>query len=183
MTPREAGREAARPPFGPVQMLVLGFSEDSFKGAILPELRRLRELDLVRLLDLLVVRKNDEGEIDVHHVSDLDEDEAREFGGLIGALVGLDAAGEEMSRAEVAGAAELEDGDAFDEASVWYVADVIPPGAAAAIALIEHRWAIPLRDRIVEAGGFALADEWIHPADLVAVGKALAARETRSVRA
>jgi hypothetical protein len=43
--------------------------------------------------------------------------------------------------------------------------------------LIEHRWAIPLRDGIVAAGGFALADEWIHPADLVAAGVA-AARES-----
>jgi hypothetical protein len=36
--------------------------------------------------------------------------------------------------------------------------------------LIEHRWAIPLRNKLVEAGGVALADEWIHPADLVAIG-------------
>ena len=183
MTAADAGREAAPPPLGPVQMLVLGFSEGTFRGAVLPELRRLRELDLVRLLDLLVVRKNDDGEIEAHQVGDLDEDEARDFGGLIGALVGLGAGGPELSRAEVAGAAELDESGAFEEASVWYVADVIPPGTAAAIALIEHRWAIPLRDRIVEAGGFALADEWIHPADLVAVGKALAARETGSVRA
>jgi hypothetical protein len=183
MTAAEAGREAAPPPLGPVQMLVLGFTEDSFKGAILPELRRLRDVDLVRLLDLLVVRKNDVGEIDIHHVSELDEDDAREFRGLIGALLGFGAGGEEMSHAEVAGAAELDESGAFDEASVWYVADVIPPGTAAAIALIEHRWAIPLRDRIVEAGGFALADEWIHPADLIAVGKALGTRAAGSVRA
>jgi hypothetical protein len=38
--------------------------------------------------------------------------------------------------------------------------------------LIEHLWAIPLRDKIVQAGGIALADEWIHPADLIAVGAA-----------
>jgi hypothetical protein len=50
----------------------------------------------------------------------------------------------------------------------------MPPqqGGSAAVALIEHRWAIPLRDKILDAGGVALADEWIHPADLVAIGAA-----------
>jgi hypothetical protein len=48
--------------------------------------------------------------------------------------------------------------------------DAIPNGSAAAIALIEHRWAVGLRDAIREAGGFHLADAWVHPADLIAVG-------------
>ncbi len=38
------------------------------------------------------------------------------------------------------------------------------------MALIEHLWAIPLRDKIVEAGGVALADIWVHPSDLIATG-------------
>ena len=54
--------------------------------------------------------------------------------------------------------------------AVWDVADSIPNGSAAAIALLEHRWAIPLRDAIIRANGRALADTWVHPADLVAVG-------------
>ena len=169
--PKEGGSSAI--PIGPVQMLVLGFTTDTFTGEILPELRRLKDLDVVRLLDLLVVRKDDAGEIEAQQVSDLDEREAKEFGALIGALVGFGKGdAEEVERAAHAGAAELEDGHLFDEESVWYLSDAIPPGAAAAVALIEHRWAIPLRDRVFEAGGFALADEWIHPADLVAVGVA-----------
>jgi hypothetical protein len=94
-----------------------------------------------------------------------------EFGALAGALVGLGAGGEEeMEIAAVRGAEALEDGHVFDENQVWYVADAIPENSSAAIALIEHRWAIPLRDKIADAGGVALADEWIHPADLVAIG-------------
>ena len=50
------------------------------------------------------------------------------------------------------------------------IADSIPNGTAAAIALIEHRWAIPLKEAIGRAGGFPLSDVWIHPLDLVAVG-------------
>jgi hypothetical protein len=49
---------------------------------------------------------------------------------------------------------------------VWYVADAIPQGASAAIALLEHRWAIPLRDAISRANGETLADAWVHPEDL-----------------
>ena len=48
------------------------------------------------------------------------------------------------------------------EEDAWYVADAIPNGTAAAIILLEHLWAIPLRNAIVDAGGIALADEWIH---------------------
>jgi hypothetical protein len=58
----------------------------------------------------------------------------------------------------------------LDEDDVWYFTDAIPDGTSAAVALIEHRWAIPLRDKILANDGVLLADEWIHPSDLMAVG-------------
>jgi uncharacterized membrane protein len=162
-------------PFGPVQMLVLEFDRTRFDGEIMPELERLKDDGVIRLIDLLFVTKTEDGELDVIQTSDLSKDEATEFGALIGALVGLGMGSEEETvRAAEAGAAELEDGHIFDETEVWYLADAIPAGSSAAVALIEHRWAIPLRDKIVQAGGIALADEWIHPADLIAVGAAAA---------
>src|SRR5205823_8224103 len=116
------------------------------------------------------------GEIEVIQTSDLTTDEAIEFGATIGALVGLGTdSEEEAASALVAGALEGEDGHILDETEVWYLADAIPAGSSAAVALIEHLWAIPLRDKIVDAGGIALADEWIHPADLIAVGATAAA--------
>jgi hypothetical protein len=78
----------------------------------------------------------------------------------IGALIGLGAEGEEPA---AGGATPLPD-------DVWFVADAIPPGTSAAVAVLEHRWAIPLRDAIQEAGGQTFADAWLHPADLVALG-------------
>ena len=60
------------------------------------------------------------------------------------------------------------------EETMWSIADTIPMGTTAAVALIEHRWAIPLRDAIGRAGGVALADTWVHPEDLVAAGAAAA---------
>jgi uncharacterized membrane protein len=156
---------------GPVQMLVVGFDNDNFTGEIRAELARLKENDIVRLIDLLLVRKNDDGEIEAIQQSDLSQEEAERFGAIVGALVGFGEGGEEgAERGAIAGAAELEDGHVFDDDAVWYLGDAIPQGTAAAVALLEHRWAIPLRDMIAKAGGVTLADEWVHAADLMAVG-------------
>ena len=157
--------------FGPVQMLVVGFEHGKFEGEILAELKRLRDEDIIRLVDLLFVNKDDDGVITAVELSDLSQEESMEFGALAGALVGLGAGGEAGAEAgAAAGAVAMEDGQAFSDQDVWFVADAIPPGSSAGIALIEHRWAIPLREAIGRAGGQPLADEWVHPADLVAAG-------------
>jgi uncharacterized membrane protein len=159
---------------GPVQMLVVGFEGPEFKGEILEELTRLKDEDIIRLIDLVVVKKDDEGNVETLHTSDLSGDEALEFGAVAGALIGLCTAGEEGAEVgALAGAEAMEDGQAFDDDQVWYAADAIPNGTAAGIALIEHRWAIPLRDAIVRAGGIPLIDEWIHATDLIAAGAKL----------
>jgi uncharacterized membrane protein len=161
--------------FGPIQMLVLEFDRTQFDGTILPELKRLTDEGTIRIVDLLIVQKPLGGEVEVVQQSDLSLDEATEFGAIIGALVGIGTGSEEETiRAAEAGAEEMEDGHLFGDAEVWYLSDAIPEGSTAAIVLIEHRWAIPLRDKIVEAGGMALADEWIHPKDLIAIGAAVA---------
>ena len=155
---------------GPVQLLVVGFAGGDLKGEILAELDRLRENDIVRLIDLVAVRKDDEGNLEKVLRNDLSPEEAEAFGAVVGALIGFGAAGEEGAElGAIEGAAALEEGHLFDE-DVWYVEDAIPNGSAAAVALLEHRWAIPLRDSIRDAGGFHLADAWIHPADLVGIG-------------
>lgn len=160
---------------GPVQLLVVGFGPDAnFTGEIRAEFQRLREHDIIRLVDLLLVRKDEDGNVEAIQKTDLSEDEAIELGAVVGALIGFGAGGEEGAElGAIAGAAELADGHVFDEAEIWYVADAIPNGTVAALALLEHRWAIDLRDAIGRAGGVTLADEWIHPADLVAVGIAV----------
>jgi uncharacterized membrane protein len=156
---------------GPVQMMVLGFVEPDFHGTIVAELERLRDLDLIRVVDALVVDKDDEGDITAVQISDLSPEEASEMGAIAGALIGFGYGDEEaiLEGAE-AGAAEGADGHLIPDDEVWYVADTIPNGTTAAILLIEHLWAIPLRDAIAGAGGIALADEWIHASDLMAVG-------------
>jgi uncharacterized membrane protein len=154
-----------------MQLLVLGFGETEMTGEIADELRRLREHDIVRLVDLIIVRRDDAGNVATLETTDLSKAEAVELGGIAGALIGLGADGEEgMEAGFVAGAAAAESGRTPLEDQVWYVADAIPNGTTAAVAVLEHRWAIPLRDAVMRHGGAALADAWIHPMDLVAIG-------------
>src|SRR4029450_5405689 len=75
--------------FGPLQLLTLVFDGNKFKGELLPELERLKEADIVRLIDLLVVRKDRSGAIAVLTASDLEWEEATQFGSYIGSIIRL----------------------------------------------------------------------------------------------
>jgi uncharacterized membrane protein len=165
--------------FGPVQILVVGFEGTTFTGEVLRELARLKEQDIIRLIDLVVVAKDEDGEVTAVETTDLSPEESVQFGAIAGALIGLGAAGEEgLEEGAIAGAeAAIESEGEFLSDEMWTIADTIPTGMTAAVALIEHRWAIPLRDAIRGKGGIPLADSWIHPEDLVAIG-AIAAEES-----
>jgi hypothetical protein len=78
---------------GPIQMLTVAFDGSRFKGELLPELDRLKGERIIRVLDLMVVRKDQEGRVMVMTASDLDWEEAAAFGSYIGALAGFRAAG------------------------------------------------------------------------------------------
>jgi uncharacterized membrane protein len=159
---------------GPVQLIVLGFNHPDFHGEIIAELERLRESDTIRVIDSLVVYKGSGGEIEVEHLSNLSEQEAIELGSKIGALIGLGIEGEEGAEAgAMAGAEEAaaEGGvHVFTEQEGWDVLEDIPDDSAAALILIEHHWAVPLRDAIMRAGGFRISDGFISPLDLVEIG-------------
>ena len=85
---------------------------------------------------------------------------------------GGDAEGEEGAEAgAVAGAEAAADGvEVFSDEEAWDVLEDIPNDSAAALLLIEHHWAVPLRDAIARAGGFRLSDGFISPLDLVELG-------------
>jgi len=159
---------------GPVQLIVLGFSHPNFHGEIIAELERLRENDMVRVIDSLAVYKDADGEIEVEHLSNLSEQEAIEYGTKIGALIGLGIEGEEgIEAGAAAGAEEVAAAGGvkvFTDEEGWDVLEDIPNDSAAALVLIEHHWAVPLRDAIARAGGFRLSDGFISPLDLVEIG-------------
>ncbi len=158
-------------PIGPVQLLVVSFPEPNLHGEVLEEMRRLRDSDTIRLIDALAVQKGSDGSLEAVQWSDLSVEESEEFGATVGALLGLGLAGDEgMEAGAVAGFEAGADGHVIDESKVWDLADLIEPGAVAAVALIEHLWAGPLRSAITRAGGVPVSDAWVHPLDLVEIG-------------
>jgi uncharacterized membrane protein len=159
---------------GPVQLIVLGFQHPDFHGEIIAELERLRASDTVRVIDSLAVYKTADGELEVEHLSNLSEQEAIELGSKVGALIGLGIEGEEGMEAGAEAGAETvaaQGGvNVFTEQEGWDVLEDIPNDSAAALILLEHHWAVPLRDAIARAGGFRLSDGFISPLDLVEIG-------------
>jgi len=169
---------------GPVQLIVLGFEHPEFHGEIIAELERLKESDTVRVIDALAVHKDAEGEIEVAHLSNLSKDEAIELGSKVGALIGLGIEGEEgLYAGAEAGAEAAADGvSAFSDEEAWDILEEIPNDSAAALVLLEHHWAVPLRDAIARAGGFRISDGFISPLDLVEIGL-LSSQEAQELHA
>ncbi|HEY3828668.1 MAG TPA: hypothetical protein VGL57_05680 [Solirubrobacteraceae bacterium] len=158
---------------GPVQLLVVGFEQPDFHGEVLANLRSLKEHEVVRVIDILLVHKDIEGALQTRQISDLSEQEAQDLGAVAAALIGL---GEAAAGGDAEGAARLWSAqEGLDEDDLVDVLAEIPPDTAVAIALLEHRWAIPLREAVVAAGGFPILDTWVHPRDLVEVGLLAAA--------
>ena len=59
---------------------------------------------------------------------------------------------------------------AIEPVQLWDIIEEIPNDSAAALILIEHQWAVPLRDAVIQAGGFRISDGFISPLDLVGIG-------------
>jgi len=169
---------------GPVQLIVLGFNHPDFHGEVIAELERLHENGMVRVIDSIAVYKDADGELEVEHLSNLTEQEAIELGSKIGALIGLGVDGEEGMEAGAAAGAEqaAEEGINVFGGDEWDVLEDIPNDSAAALILLEHHWAVPLRDAIARAGGFRISDGFISPLDLVAIGL-MTAEEAKELHA
>ena len=71
---------------GPVEMLAVSFPGSQFKGEILPELSDLVDRGLVRVIDLVVVTKGEDGTVAALEVSELDPEIAAALGSMRGDL-------------------------------------------------------------------------------------------------
>ena len=138
---------------GPVQVLVVGFDQPTFSGEVLAEFARLRDAGIVRLVDVLVVSRTEAGALETVEIADA-------VGANLGGL-----AAEVLARPEGAVDGEVDAAD-VDAASMWSLADAVPIGGTAAVALIEHVWAAPLSAAIQRAGGTLLEETWLARQDV-----------------
>ena len=157
---------------GPIQIVVIGLGDAELVGELVPELRRLREQPGIRLIDLVLLHKDKNGRLARLEMPSCSPAEAAEFGDAAELLVG---AGEVAEQGMWVGAgAGVGSGlGAVGPTQAWAVSDAIPPATTAAVLLIEHRWAIPLREAVVRVGGFALEDTWVRALDVIETGAAL----------
>jgi uncharacterized membrane protein len=162
---------------GPIQLLVVGFAEPQLDGRLLDSLEEASSSGAIRVVDLLGVYKDEDGTVLAAEMSDLSEGEAMEYGGWVGALIGLGAGGAEGAEigavvGAISAADEYEYG--IDAEGILTIADDIPTGGAAMLLVIEHRWAIPLRDAARASGGILLVQDFLNPEALIEFGAEIA---------
>lgn len=119
---------------GPVDYLVVEFPEGRLTGEGFPLLVDLVDSGIIRILDLVFVRKRGDGMVEGLQVADLDHDGTLDLLMFDGVTTGLVDA-EDLSEA----------------------ADVFSPGSAAAILVYENRWAAPLATALRRGGGQLVA--------------------------
>ena len=115
---------------GPVDWIVVEFPGSRFRGEIAPALEDLVTDGIVRVLDLLLIKKGDDGTLDFYELSDLDESE-------IGSLRTY----------------ETELAMLLSEEDVASVAAAVEPGSTAALLVWENTWAAPFASAVRRAGG------------------------------
>ncbi|HXX88678.1 MAG TPA: DUF6325 family protein [Acidimicrobiales bacterium] len=136
---------------GPVEYMVVGFPGNKFNGEIAPELAKLIDSGIIRVLDLLFIGKNEDGEVLSFEFDQLDELE--QFKDLEGEVGGI-----------------------LSEEDVAYAAAALEPGSSAALLVWEDRWAQPFVEAMRESGGVLLEGARI-PYELVEAAMAAAGIE------
>ncbi len=162
---------------GPIHLMVVGFDRPKLEGGVADELIKVREKGIIRIIDLLGVYKDEEGNLAAIELSDFSLGEKMELGAVIGGLIGLGAAGEEGAElgAEAGALAVAENDYGITAEELEEITANIPLDSGVLIMLFEHTWAINLRDAILDAGGVPIAQGILDPLALVAFGNELAA--------
>ncbi|NJN55313.1 MAG: hypothetical protein HC804_11470 [Anaerolineae bacterium] len=157
---------------GPIQMIMVKFgTTDKFKGEILQELNNLRGKGLIRLIDLLMVTKKADGQVQRLEMTDLSDSQMHEFGSVLGKLMGLEE-GTAVSESPLVAAGTQFGLSAADFASL---PDLLEPNTAAGLMLFEHTWAASFQAAIGRAGGHMTAQGFLTPQLTMKVGKEIKA--------
>jgi len=137
---------------GPFEFAIIGFEGNRFTGEILPRVRALQEKGLIRVADLLFVKRDAQNQIRVTEITDLKDEEARVYTDLLNSFVGL---------------LSVED--------VEQLASGLPRNSSAAIVLFEHTWAAELKDAVLRANGRLLGGGLLRSEEVERLQRDLAA--------
>ena len=134
---------------GPVDWIVVEFPGSRFNGTIAPTLTDLVDRGIIRVLDLLMIRKDEDGEFEAFEISDLDDSEIGRIRELETAMANL-----------------------LSQEDVQSVAEAVEPGSTAALLVWENLWAAPFGSAVRHAGGQLVASGRIPVQALIAAVEA-----------
>lgn len=123
---------------GPVEYMVIEFPGNQFKGEIVPALREVVDKGVIRIIDLVFVRKDEQGNVNVMELADLQKDAADAFAPLA-----------------------REASTLFAEEDIGKVSEVMEMNSSVALLLFEHVWATRFRNAVLAANGRLIAGERI----------------------
>lgn len=140
--------------YGPVDYLIVEFpaGASSFTGEIAEEIVRLVDAGTIRVIDMIVIVKDADGNLDAVEITDSDD---------LGPLTQIEA-----------GLAGL-----LAEDDVAVLAAEMTPGSVAGVLVYENLWAAPFAAAARRAGGVVIADGRVHHDDVVAAFAAAALLE------
>jgi len=124
--------------YGPIDFLALEFKGNQFKGEILPELLELVQKKIVRVVDLIIVQKDEDGKHRALELQQLDTEVVRIFDPL---------------EFEISGIIQVED--------IENVAELMENNTTAALMLFENLWAIKFGEAAQRANGRMVMHERI----------------------
>jgi Family of unknown function (DUF6325) len=136
---------------GPVDYLVVGFpaGKADFSGAMASELKALIDSNTIRVLDLVMITKGDDGSVEASELRDADDSEIGELRAL------------ERDLAILLGEEDVEE-----------IGESLEPGSAAAVLVWENTWAAPFGSAIRRSGGQLLGNGRIPTQALIAAVEA-----------
>ncbi len=161
--------------YGPMQLFVMGFPGNQFRGEIVPALNEARDKGIIRMIDYVFVMKDEQGNIDWAKGTDLGRKEIKQLDSVIGELLGLGAAGPKGAKTGAeAGAKFAENDRGLSRKEIERIADEIPNNSSALLMIVEHLWAKKIKEALVDADGIMLAQGMLTPEIVMDIGAALA---------
>jgi len=186
-------------PVGPLQFVFLGLRGEEQRTEVTKTLKNLSQRGAIRVLDLAYATKQPDGTFTPTYDSSLSDQERKQMGAIAGALIGIGYGGvyggkegaqwgavmgaqtgaQMAGNGNVAAFAQEDFGESVQEVRehLQELAKDIPSGATCAIALIEHRWMLELKDQLQKAGVVVLGSGLIRPRSLVMLGANIATAE------